>query len=291
MWKSAVGCVTSNSAKYINEWIVHQYIVGFDRIVLVLDRCTDGTFNQIQRLPAKVLEKVDVHNNPPRGDKSFQYRAYQKIYETYLGKVEWLAMFDDDEYFYDHQKRRINDLLSTVPDTACHVIVPWLLFGHSNRITPPIPPVTMFEHFQNTVKHETVKEWFYSHEIKSIVRMADIDSKVSPLDPNKRNDWCYIHCAKTKRGNVITFDGREHELVRGLFSETAHSHYDTCLAHYSVGSMLDFAERCQRWERNHVSCPRRSKKWTMERFRAEAGDTHDARMMIYVQELKDILYR
>ena len=47
-YKSAVGVVTCNSSKYIQEWCCFQYLTGFDKIIIVLDRCDDDTHDKIR---------------------------------------------------------------------------------------------------------------------------------------------------------------------------------------------------------------------------------------------------
>lgn len=288
MWKSAVGAVTSNSATYIREWVAHQYIVGFDKIIVVLDNCDDDTFNQIQRLPWYVLERVDVHNNQtpaPHYNDRFQYRAYQKIYDLYNDKVEWLAMFDDDEFFYDHQRRKINDLLANI--SANQVVLPWVMFGHSGQVYSP--PYTRFESFQHVVPQERLNGWYFPYEVKSIVRFSSIITENNLFDSSKKNDWWYNHCANHQGDFSVTFDGREHKLERGLYCKAVYEHLDTCLAHYFIGSMSEFATRTQRWQRVPLLGPHEIRKSSMDRFLRCRGGQIDARMMIYVDELNEIL--
>jgi hypothetical protein len=104
-YKSAVEAVICNCENYIQEWCCFQHLTGFDRIIICLDRCTDGTFNKINGLPFEVREKIDVFMNSPHIDScGFQYRGMQHIYERCKNDVEWLAMFDDDEYIFDSRK-------------------------------------------------------------------------------------------------------------------------------------------------------------------------------------------
>jgi hypothetical protein len=288
-WLSAVGLVTNNSANYIREWIAHQYIVGFDKIIVMLDKPTDDTYEQIQRLPHYVLDKVDIHSNPPSHERgiAFQSAGYQKIYNLYKDRVEWLAMFDDDEYFYDHKKRSINELLQNIPEDVSQVVLPWILFGHNNRATPPTFPTTRFEWFQKVFTQEEIHQWFNPFETKSIVRLSDIVTKTT-LDDVWDNDWYHTHSAIVKNRST-TFDGNDCKWNTRWSSETAHAHYDTCLAHYCVGSMEEFALRCKRWLISGMRHRRRKTKWVPERFPQSVGTIVDARMMLYVDELKKIM--
>ena len=119
-YRAAVGAVVCNVANYIQEWCCFQYLTGFDKIIICLDRTTDDTYAKIQKLPQKVLDRVDVFSNPTKHEHAlghnFQARGYGVMYAKYKDDVEWLAMFDDDEYIYDHKKRNIHQLLDVIPD-------------------------------------------------------------------------------------------------------------------------------------------------------------------------------
>jgi len=94
---------------------------------------------KIEDLPSAVLENVAVSINASSGEVCvWQGYWYDTIVREYCGTAEWLVTFDDDEYFYDAQNRRINTILNALPATTGCALIPWLVFGHSDHILSPL---------------------------------------------------------------------------------------------------------------------------------------------------------
>ena len=274
MDKSAVGVVTCNPAKYIQEWCCFQYLTGFDKIIVCLDACDDDTFAKIQKLPDKVLERIDVfENSPHRPDVGFQHRGYQHILDRYQGKVEWLAMFDDDEYLYDSQKRKINEMLLAIPDDVSQIALPWIKFTHSKQVLSAPPEITRLRHF-------TCKEYHRQIECKVIVRLDHIVTNDVP------GGWYYCHSANVS-SRTVTFDGKECELQVNHCIMSP-EHYDTCLAHYIHGSMEDFVIKYRKWKREEERVHIKLKRSFDDIAKSDSSDV-DNRMDIYLDELKEVL--
>ena len=273
MYKSAVGMATCNSGKYIQEVLCHNYLVGFDKIIVVLDQCDDDTHGKIQKLPDEVLAKIDVlDNGPARADCGYQHRAYQTIYDQYKGKVEWLAMFDDDEYFYDSQKRRVNEMLETIPADASQVMVPWIRFSHNNQVLSAPSDITRLAYF-------TMREDHHILEAKAFIRLDHV------VTSGITADWYRVHSAKVS-GKTVTFDGKECSLIG--CTQMIPEHYDTCLSHYITGSMEDWVIKYRKWKReNETACKPLDRSFNC--FAKSNGNIEDTRMSIYVDELKELL--
>jgi len=274
---SAVGIVTCNSEKYIQEVICHNYLVGFDKIIICLDQCDDDTPGAIQKLPDKVLEKVDVFfNSPHRDDVGFQHRGYQTIYDKYKGKVEWLAMFDDDEYFYDKRKRQINTMLAAIPGDVGQICLPWLVFTHNKQVLSAPLEITRLKYF-------THKDTRPLGEFKSIVRLSNIITNDIP------SSWYHIRHADVN-GRSIMFDGnncqQEGNILR--LNNVKSEHLDTCLVHYMHGSMEDFVIRHRKWKRERIAM--RQSNWnTFDSFVSSNVGIEDLRMSLYADELIKLL--
>jgi hypothetical protein len=277
MQQSAVGVVTCNSATYIQEWIAFQYLTGFDKIIVCLDECDDDTAVKIQRLPEEVLERVDVFENSPHTTSvGFQHRGYQHIFDRYEGKVEWLAMFDDDEYLYDSQKQTINKMLSEISGDVSQIALPWIKFTHSQQVLSAPPDVTRLRHF-------THKEHHFQIECKVIVRLDHIITNGFP------GDWYRCHSAEVY-GKTVTFDGKECELLGANKCQMIPEHYDTCLAHYVHGAMEDFVIKYRKWKRERERLNLQV-GFGFDSIAKNESDTKDNRMEIYADELKEILLR
>jgi hypothetical protein len=274
-YKSAVGAVICNCEKYIQEWCCFQYLTGFDKTIICLDRCTDNTFNKIQGLPYEVLERVDVFaNSATRPDVGYQFRGYQHIYDRYKDEVEWLAMFDDDEYLYDHKNRTVNEILQNIPVDVAQVALPWINFTHSRQILSAPPETTRLAHFRMCEI-----EFPYTH-IKVLVRLDYI--KPSEI----MGGWYYTHSADVL-GRSMTANGDEVTL-HGNQIQTVAAHFETCLAHYIYGAMEDWVIKYKKWriENDYTKSVNSSTNW--DRFMKDSN-TQDDRMLVYVDRLRELL--
>ena len=279
-YKSIVGMATCNSATYIQECIAFNYIVGFDKIVVVLDRCDDDTKDKIYKLPDEVLERVDVFDNSPyRPDAGYQGKAYQHIYDKYKGKAEWLAMFDDDEYLYDSQRRKINDMLDTVAEDVGYIDLPWIKFTNSKQILPATPDVTRLRHFTHCDRSNP------NVEKKIIVRLDAIHNT------NDFGGWFHAHWADVS-GRIVTFDGKpspHNPLLPTCMRIVSREQTNTCLAHYIHCSMEDYVKKYRKWVREKASVHARM-EWGWNQFIfEEKRSTIDTRMEIYAEELIELL--
>ena len=274
MYKSAIGIITRNSSKYIQECIAFNYLIGFDKIIIGLDNCDDDTYCKIQKLPKAILTKVDIFDNGEhRPDLGFQHKGYQTIYDRYKDKVEWLAMFDDDEYFYDSKRRKINDLLIDVASDVGQIVLPWLKFNHNKQVLSALPNVTRLAHF-------TMREHHPQIECKTIIRLNNVVTQGNP------GDWYYCHSAEVF-GKTMTFDGKECNLFNAK-CQMIPEHYDTCLVHYITGSMEDFIIKYKNWVRENALL-NKTTSWSFDSLMQNGGDVVDTRMSIYADELKELL--
>ena len=277
MYKSAVGIITRNSSTYIQECIAFNYMIGFDKIIIGLDNCDDDTAEKIQKLPDEILEHVDVFDNGiHRPDFGFQHKGYQTIYDRYKDKVEWLAMFDDDEYFYDSKRRKINDLLNGISGDVGQIVLPWLNFNHNKQVLSAPPDVTRLAHFTTLCDSHR----YYPIECKVFIRLGNVVTNGNP------GDWYYCHSAEVF-GKIVTFDGKEQHLPSGGTSITP-EHKETCLVHYITGSMEDFVNKYKNWKREKglLNLPI---GWSFDSLMQNSCDVADTRMSIYVEELKELL--
>jgi organic radical activating enzyme len=293
-YKSAVGIVTCNSAKYIQEACCFHHITGFERIILVLDRIDDSTYDAIMKLPEEVMCKVDVMNNYSIEHKhpynnndpirsGFQYRGYQKIYDFYHDKVEWLAFFDDDEYIYDSRKRKINEILDALPPEATQMAIPWLKFGTNKR-------TLSIKHDETRLAALTKRSNYDEVEVKVIAKM---DSIVMGQLPHK---WYWCH--STNAGDIVDPYGAPAPMVNGggfdfpvpVRMNVENYSFDIALVHYIFGTLEDFVIKCRIWEREHGDI----NKWHGINVMANGANAanqayDDTRMSIYTEELVELL--
>ncbi len=275
-YKSAVGTVVCNCETYIQEWCCFQYMTGFDKIIICLDRCTDNTRKRIEDLPSQVRQRIDVFDNSPHDPKEgFQYRACRHIYEKYHGRIEWLAFFDDDEYLYDSRMRKINEMLDEVSDDVSQIVIPWINFTHSGQVLSATPDVTRLRHFTKKVYQNIV-------ECKFIARMDDIE-----YSPGS-SDWYHCHYADVL-GEEIMFDGQTTMRIAEAPTSVYAEHFDICLAHYVHGAMEDWVKKYKKWKiaQNTIGANIAWGDYNYCRF--DGNHIEDNRMEQYADELIALL--
>ena len=286
--KAAVGICARHEHKYIQECICFNYLQGWDKIVVCLhvvpeDTEPDRTRAMIAKLPPEVLSKVTVIESLHEAGWGFQHKGYHYILQEVLD-CEWLGMFDVDECLYDSQKRDIHDLLATVPDDAGQIILPWVEFGHSNRVISATPQETRLAAFTTRIPLNPRTNF------KAIVRTRNIVQKPDEQFPS--NYWYYAHMARVT-GRHVNFQGED--VVPPDFSFDGENFwkfwevkanttcFDPCLVHYFTGSMEDWVLRAPRCHFNQYH-PR-----DVKMFMDYTGEVEDTRMSIYTEELRALL--
>ena len=276
--KSVVASIARMEEAYIQEWVAHQYILGFDKIVVIIQQLQGEplchTIDKIQQLPKFVLEKVETQiildtrtYDEKYTQQAFQEQAYHQLYNQIKGKFEWLASFDIDELFYDSQQRSINKILSTVPKTTGQVFIPWIVYGHNNRVLSVKYPETRLSAF--TTEFGSVRPTWTRSYGKTITRVDNIQAD---------QQWYWCH-EMTATGDFTTFDGEP------IVSEKNYkSPKDIYLAHYYTGSMEDWTIRCKRVANNGDG-----KKYDVGDFMYHTCENQDTRMLIYNEKIKKIL--
>ena len=289
--KSAIGMCAKNEHKYIQECICFNYLQGWDKIIICLHDVPDEaepdlTKEMIYKLPSAVLEKVELFDLEEEPGWGYQHKGYHFIHQRAMD-YDWLALFDVDEYLYDSKKRPVNDLLATVSDDVGQVLVPWLEFGHNNRILSATSQETRLSAF--TKCSGTLPRANY----KAIIRPHNVVQK-----PEKHLSYWYHTHQMIVKGRTVDFFNRdmissdfdfdaEDMFRRFFFSRKDFTVFDLCLAHYYTGSMEDWVIRTKRTAlTSAVNLPR-----TFQSFFDMKYNKEDLRMSIYADELRELLSR
>jgi len=270
---SAVGIIVRNEAKYIEECILYNHLLGFDRIFIGCDRCEDDTYERAMKLQ-KHLPHLTVFEVPSKkSDDSalwYQRAGYHYIVEQLRGQVEWLAMFDCDEYLWNKDHSKINDLLKMVPSHVNQIRIPWLLFGHNNQVVSAPQSWTRLEWF--TRRQPFVKEV----ESKVIFRLACITSE----------NWWHPHSINERAmvNSTVSFSYRRQPPHGIMWYGDSLETEPVMLCHYQVGAMEDWVRRNKKHLVRMCGCPQ-----DVRMFLSHGWDIDDARMQPYAEELKTLL--
>lgn len=99
-----------NEGPFILEWVAHHKVLGFDRLCVASNDCTDGSDRLLAALDrAGVLHHVP--NQVAEGEIP-QHVGYDKIRAAHpIDRAEWLMMLDVDEFLNVHVgAHRVQDL-------------------------------------------------------------------------------------------------------------------------------------------------------------------------------------
>jgi len=269
---SLVGIVARDESTYIEECILHNLLVGFDKVVVGLHKCVDDTQEKIECLQQRFPDKIEYFEVQRTKQKHslgwlwYQEECYLEIYKRYKGKAEWMACFDVDECYWDRNRRPVNELLGGLPEKVGQVQIPWLVFGASNRVF-------------SVPKEESRYRWFghrsmleHSIHTKPIVRLDALNTEL--------RSWWWCHfCDLCK--SYQTIDVYENRIVEGGMVKCFNppiTERNVLLAHYRTGSMEDYVAREKR-------CSERRTTRDIHDFFCQNAPYVDDRMMIYHEEM------
>ena len=137
---TAVACM-KNEGAFLIDWVAHHKALGFDRLVICTNDCTDPTVAMVLRLQALGLARHHATRHWPA--TSIQRSALKQVrrYPEVEG-AGWLWVCDADEYL----AVRLGDgsvqaLAAAASPQAEVILVPWRIFGPAGRWTHADRPV------------------------------------------------------------------------------------------------------------------------------------------------------
>lgn len=139
-----VCCIFQDEAPYLKEWIDYHRKLGVDHFILYNNSSTDDWEKVLHKYIKKgVVEVVDWPNLWP--DLFFGYHcqpyAYKDCISKMLGKTEWLAIIDTDEFIIPMQDKNLKKCLKNHYSIASAIFVNWLQFGTSGIHLPEGYPI------------------------------------------------------------------------------------------------------------------------------------------------------
>lgn len=222
---STLVAIVRDERAYLIEWVAYHRLMGFDRLILYSNDCSDGTDVLLDRMAEAGL----VEHRPWL---SFAGRsAQQAAYADAVGRcaTEWIMFLDADEFLHLEQDDRVAAFVARFPTDVAAVAICWRVFGSSGQLWQgPQPVVQRFTNAAPVGHH-------LNRHIKTIARAAAIDA------PN-------VHGVTLRHGTYALPDGEPYTLHRGAF---AWPRYDVAqVNHYVVRSRAEFAQKLARGNAN-----------------------------------------
>lgn len=130
-----------DEAPFLLHWVAHHRRIGFDRIIVFTNDCSDDTDAMLDRLQA-MGEVTHIPNKVPRGGKPqpLALRRADKLAE--VAGSDWIITLDVDEYLnIKVGDGMLDDLLATVPEANGFALT-WRMMGASGHVAWTDLPVT-----------------------------------------------------------------------------------------------------------------------------------------------------
>ena len=132
-------CILKMENRYLEEWLRHYVSLGVDKIVIFDNNDTQGKYAEnifdIDYVKdCKDNNIIDVYPIPE--EKQAQTRSYNKCYEIYGDKYDWLMFFDIDEFLMLEKAKNIKDFLSDTRFNQYEMIhVNWKVYDDNDLVT------------------------------------------------------------------------------------------------------------------------------------------------------------
>lgn len=165
---STVVTSMKDEAPYVIEWVAYHRALGFDRIVVLANDCTDGTHEMLTRLHE--MQAISYYENVvPVGAKPHSRALKIANLAPEVKTADFVMVLDADEFLVvKSPPHSLDVLLDMMEDKAAGMmVIPWRLFGSSNNIEFEDRPV--IERFTQSMDAAALPKV----GVKTLFRQAD----------------------------------------------------------------------------------------------------------------------
>lgn len=273
---------------FVLEWIAHHLAVGFSRIVVYTNDCSDGTDKMLIRLEELGLahHRYNVIPDGLRPQPSALNHAQE---EPLVAESDWILVFDADEFLcIKHGDGTLGSLLDAVQAQGANgIVITWRIFGSGGVQDWSRDPVT--EQYLRAAPPDWNKGW----GVKTLFRYEADHWKLGIHRPKIRNKWLETDFPETVKW--LNGSGRPMEdyfRFRGWRSITRTIGYDWVqMNHYAVKSIDSYAIRKFRGNVNFKKDKYNADYWALQDRNEVPDDTmlrySDSRKRIFDQLLAD----
>jgi hypothetical protein len=130
-----------DEAPFLLEWYAHHLAVGFTKILVYTNDCSDGTDDMLIRLEELGLG-YHRRNDIPEGVKPQPSAMKHAQAEPKVREADWVLMFDADEFLcINYGDGTLDPMLEAAGD-ANGIVITWRIFGSGNVVDWSREPVT-----------------------------------------------------------------------------------------------------------------------------------------------------
>ena len=169
---------------FLLEWIAHHLAIGFSRIVVYTNDCSDGTDHMLIRLEELGLAN-HRHNVIPSGRKPQPSALKHAQTEPLVETSDWLLLLDADEFLsIKYGDGTLDDLLdATTAQGANGIVITWRVFGSGGVHDWSRDPVT--EQYLMAAPPDWNKGW----GVKTLFKFDPKHWKLGIHRPKIKNKW------------------------------------------------------------------------------------------------------
>lgn len=279
---TAIVSCQRNEALWITEWVAYHRAIGFDRIFVVSNDCTDGSDLILDRLDA-MGEVIHLRHTPPEGVAPQPAGCALALAHPEMRSVEWALHIDTDEFLnVTAGSGRVSDLMAKVGRADC-IAVTWRMFGSEGRRLwsggSVLETCTRSENWLR--RSRALQKCFFRPDAFGAV---DCHMPKSPLRP----DVVLRNTAGQEMPNDALYDpeaGRHTTASIGMFTWE-----NACINHYAIRSEDVFVLKNLRGDGmglKHAKYLRGSTFWNY----ADRNQTTEPSILKHIGDVRDILAR
>ena len=124
---------------YLGEWVSYHLNIGFDKIVIIDNNDTIGSYAENIMDVAEISEGVSngsVEIYPLNNGKYLQQVYYNKVYEKYKNEFDWFCFLDIDEFLTLTDTNSVKEFVQLPQFKDFNAIrICWKCYGDNDLIT------------------------------------------------------------------------------------------------------------------------------------------------------------
>jgi methylase of polypeptide subunit release factors len=269
-----------DEAPFLLEWYAHHLAVGFTKILVYTNDCSDGTDDMLIRLEELGLG-YHRRNDIPEGVKPQPSAMKYAQAEPKVAEADWILMFDADEFLcINYGDGTLDPMLDAAGD-ANGIVITWRIFGSGNVVDWSRDPVT--EQYLYAAPPTWNKGW----GVKTLFKFDHDKWKIGIHRPSIKNK--HLETSFPDTVNWLNGSGQPMEdyfKFRGWRSIRRTVGYQWAqMNHYAVKSIDSYAIRKFRGNVNNKKDKYNADYWSLQ----DRNEVYDDKILRYTERRKQIM--
>jgi len=269
-----------DEAPFLLEWYAHHLAVGFTKILVYTNDCSDGTDDMLIRLEELGLG-YHRRNDIPEGVKPQPSAMKYAQVEPKVAEADWILMFDADEFLcINYGDGTLDPMLDAAGD-ANGIVITWRIFGSGNVVDWSRDPVS--EQYLYAAPPTWNKGW----GVKTLFKFDPDKWKIGihrPSIKNKHLETEFPDTVKWLNGSGLPME--DYFKFRGWRSIRRTVGYQWAqMNHYAVKSIDSYAIRKLRGNVNNKKDKYNADYWSLQ----DRNEVYDDKILRYTERRKQIM--